>query len=563
MPRPIAVIDCETDPFLHGRVPKPFLWGYYDGTNYEEFTDVHSLVKFLAQKEQIVYAHNGGKFDYHYILDYLEPYQEITIINGRLAKFKIGQCELRDSYNILPTALSKYQKTEIDYSIFEEKERNKKHNSKLIRDYLYDDCVYLYQYVIGFIEQYGGALTLAGAAMKKWKQISGIELPYDHKGHLYENFKQYYYGGRCQSFEHGIIDVDFQMADINSAYPYAMLHEHPYTTEYITLEHEHFSFFDHCLNSQQTAFVRLTCTSRGALPYRGSDNGLYFPDDAVSREYFITGWELLAALETNTIHNVKIHEYTLWPDRINFSEYINYFYERRKIAKANGDIKESNYCKLMMNSLYGKFGSNPDNYSSYQVIDNNLLDENGVIMEGDKEWSFSGDLGDWTLIGADLDEKEQRFYNVATSASITGFVRAYLWRALCDCGRPLYCDTDSIAAVSIGSLPNGFGKELGQWEIEGEFNQAALAGRKLYSFAHSEPDKKDQYKTAHKGARLEPEQIIEIAKGAEIVYQPESPTYSIHKTPVNAFIEDTEESHKKYFTDRRIKMVVKELKESA
>lgn len=108
--RPIWTADCETDPFKRGRIPKPFLWGVYDGTACHLFERTEDFINFVQDKKVILYAHNGGKFDWHFILDYLEPFTPINIINGRIAKFKIGVCEFRDSYNILPIPLAAYQK---------------------------------------------------------------------------------------------------------------------------------------------------------------------------------------------------------------------------------------------------------------------------------------------------------------------------------------------------------------------------------------------------------------------------------------------------------------------
>ena len=56
----IWVTDSETDPFKAGRVPKPFIWGCYNGSEYHTFTDTDAMVDFFAEKEVIVYAHNGG-----------------------------------------------------------------------------------------------------------------------------------------------------------------------------------------------------------------------------------------------------------------------------------------------------------------------------------------------------------------------------------------------------------------------------------------------------------------------------------------------------------------------
>jgi hypothetical protein len=200
--------------------------------------------------------------------------------------------------------------------------------------------------------------------------------------------------------------------------------------------------------------------------------------------------------------------------------------------------------------LYGKFGSNPDEYKSYMVGEMEYVDDQGEAGEG---WRFSGELGPYILLARDLFESQQRYYNVGTAASITGYVRAFLWRAICGCSGVLYCDTDSIAAFRVDHLPNGYGKELGQWEKEGEFSRAALAGRKLYAMEYNTNYPRESknneplptHKIACKGVRLTPEEIFEVAKGREIVYEPENPIFSVHKAP--------------HFMNRRVRMVRKEL----
>ena len=148
MARKIAVADCETDPFMPGRIPKPFAWGYYDGEQYQEFRSTLEFVEFLKEQPVICYAHNGGKFDWHFILQELEPYDDIMVISGRIAKCNIGLAECRDSYNILPVPLSAYKKDDIDYAIMEEDERDKPENSEKISAYLKSDCVYSGKYSI-------------------------------------------------------------------------------------------------------------------------------------------------------------------------------------------------------------------------------------------------------------------------------------------------------------------------------------------------------------------------------------------------------------------------------
>ena len=118
----IAVIDAETDPFKFGRVPKPFCWGFYDGDIYKQFWGnslidcTVLLLDYLESRkdELIIYAHNGGKFDFLFFIEKLVG--KIRIVNGRILEAHLGIHTLRDSYAILPISLKKLGagKKEID-----------------------------------------------------------------------------------------------------------------------------------------------------------------------------------------------------------------------------------------------------------------------------------------------------------------------------------------------------------------------------------------------------------------------------------------------------------------
>ena len=226
-----AVIDSETDPFIFGRIPKPFIWGYYDGSIFKSFSDTKKLVEFISEQKITIYAHNGGKFDYMFLLDYINAYERPTIINGRLSKMRIGKCTLVDSYNILPIALANYQKDEIDYALFEESVRDNHMNE--ITDYLRSDCIYLYDIVCTYRDEYGADLTQAGGAIKTFQKMRNEKVPRHQDKSIFELFKPFYYGGRVQCFARGIIERPFSVYDINSAYPFAMTYRHPYGLGYI------------------------------------------------------------------------------------------------------------------------------------------------------------------------------------------------------------------------------------------------------------------------------------------------------------------------------------------
>lgn len=358
--RRIAVCDAETDPFKRERVPAPFLWGFYDGSQYQEFTTTAAFVEFLEAEDCICYAHNGGRFDWHFLLPYIEAYEEISLINGRIARFRLGQAECRDSYNLLPVPLAAYKKDDIDYSIMERAARAKPENARKIAAYLKSDCIYLWELITQFVERYGLQITQASASMKQWRKISNQEIPRTDKA-FYREWSDYYYGGRVQCFQSGVIDTDFIVGDINSAYPRAMLEKHPYSSNASIVKGY----------KAKADFYRLRAESTGAFPYKGDGGGLSFPSDGEIREFTVTGWEVQAARDTGTLKRAKFLESSTFINHVDFSDYVNFFYAERQRCKVAGDEAGSLFAKLFMNSggaPSGKLeGAPPDSGALRQV----------------------------------------------------------------------------------------------------------------------------------------------------------------------------------------------------
>lgn len=572
--QPFWTFDTETDPFLPGRLPQVFVCAAYCGENergveeYYEFTSLVEAIRFFETKKVIVYAHNGGKYDYHMtdfeedeqgdrvygkaFRDYINSDQPVMVINGRLARFKIGEAEFRDSLNIFPnTKLEQFQgKIKIDYAKFEKDRRSDPNIRAEISVYLRQDCKLLWEVVARYRKDYGCSLTQAGASMKYWTKMSKLEAPRQTKAQ-HDRYRPYYYGGRVQCFEYGVRDAQFSVADINSAYPFGMLSNHPFCTEAQLLDHlPATSKIEKCL-------VKVDAISRGALPWRDPNDGeLYFPDDEAGsrhrvRTYSVTGWELLTGLELDAIKVVNVREVHYFPQTVNFKEYIEYFYNLREEARLTGDVAGRTFGKYFMNGLYGKFGANPENYSEYVIASVDTY--TGWMLKGYRYYKPWGEryLMERSPTEEDLNDAngKWRFYNVATAASVTGYVRAHLFKALSRCSGLVYCDTDSVAARDTSRLE--YGTQLGQWKHEGRFDSYAIAGKKLYAFheegaeeAYDPEADKPTWKIASKGVNFAalasgrqdaqghsfpsgPEVIARIARGEKIVHEPDVPTYTI------------------------------------
>lgn len=522
--REIWAVDCETDPFKKGRIPRPFIWGAYNGSEYHEFATVETLVDFLSTRGAcLAYAHNGGRFDWHFLLHLLPAFEPLMVIAGRLARFRIGQCEYRDSWNIMPMALrAGGKKFEVeDWSIFESAARALPANRRVIQERLRTDCVYLFAMLEKFIAEFGLHLTQAGASMHAWSKIAQIDPPATSR-EFYHTFAPYYFGGRVECFQPGEVTRPFKIIDINSAYSYAMIHRHPWgeiPDEQRTLPQGR--------SAIERAFITVECAAAGAFPFRDRDGSLTFPADRVSRVFHVTGWEYLAALETGALGQHAIHSVLRLPLSIDFRSYMDHFYQMKTDAKKSGDKARYEFAKRFLNALYGKFGSNPEEYQEYTIVAPRFIE---VACESDG-YAFCAELGPWALLSRDIQESRQRFYNVAVAASVTGFVRAYDWRAIRSVGGVIYIDTDCLHCFDTGALPLSE-DTLGAWKVEAECDYGAYAGKKMYAAHTSDAwglahPKDKRWKIASKGVRLGHEEIIRVARGEELEYESDVPQFSL------------------------------------
>ncbi len=555
----IGTIDCETDPFEPGIFVYPFLWGVYldDGT-YLEFETVAALVHWLREEAPdglILYAHNGGKFDYHFLRDHIESDDPISVIAGRISRCKIGRVELRDSLNLFgQTRLADFSKKEIDYKLMRKGVRDQPAIRAEIREYLRYDCESLFKLVSTFIDRFGLQFTQAGAAMKYWKKHYAPDGYVPHStAQFYADYHQFYFGGRVQCFQNGHAFKKFRVYDINSAYPRAMLEKHPYSPNSIVV-----SKLPKTDDLISQCFIELDAVAKGCFPLRADDGSLFFPDDERKvRRYKVTGWEFLAALETDTVKIHKIVAVHVFDQSVSFRDYVEKFFAMRKEAKAAGDKAQDIFAKIFLNALYGKWASDPSRYEEFIL--------SSPDTEQFKHWWEAGYRGVEPWGGRimlsrplPLEKVKSRYFNIATGASITGWVRAHLWKSIQKTSGPIYCDTDAIAAEEFIGIDEG--DALGQWKREADCDEYAIGGKKNYCF-HIEGKPRDAFegidispldvrrqkpldvradakqwkelrecwKIASKGTDLSPRELMAISEGGEIKFRSQVPNYSVHK----------------------------------
>jgi len=514
--RPIYTLDIETDPFEHGRYPEPFAIGFYDGvrqTNFWGQDCIERMWDFIQTKTPgIIYAHNGGRFDIFYLMTWVAG-NPMRVINSRIIKAIIklskGHHEFRDSYAIMPFALGKFkgatQKLEIEIDKLH-RSRREKHKEEILA-YLGRDCETLWILCSAFVENFGAQLTIGTTSMKELRRIhtfSYLEAKQDA-----EIRSKFYYGGRVECLKKGLIAGRFKIYDVNSMYPYAMKsHKHPIgkpTSESLKI-------------GRHTCFVTASGENYGAFPMRVR-NSVDFRVERGTFNVSIHEWNV--AQEFGLFKCDKVLKCINFSERGTFEDFVDKFYNARLAAQASDDQIMSLFYKFIMNSAYGKFGQNPDNYKEYQIT------ESGVDMES-TGWipdRITKGRGDEEFIVWQKPSNDTSRYNVATGSSITGAARSILLAGLASSRNPIYCDTDSIVCEELLAA-NLESKELGGWKLEGECDYAAIAGKKLYALFQG-GETGEVVKQANKGVDVSAKDIVAVCKGETKVSMRNAPSFKL------------------------------------
>ena len=543
----LCTFDTETDPFKIGRVVKPFTCGFHivDSGEYWDFWGddcIEQFFEFLdanfSEQELLIMCHNWGNFDAYFCTDQFDSGSSPFIINGRLVRTILHGQEFRDSYANIPVALGNMGagvKLDIDYSKLERDVRDL-HRDEILA-YQKQDCIGLGVYVKNWFDMFGDKLTMASAALPMLRSFHGFETVPEY---IDDQLRPFYFGGRCECFETGVLKDDWKIYDVHSMYPAVMASEqHPISGHPIS------SY----VIGPRTFFAKIDATSDGCLPVRKPDGGLHFPHGRDS--YFASIHEINAGLETGTlvIHSV---EYAIdFEVSSTFQAFVDHFYSLRLKAAAAGDDILKLFYKLVLNSSYGKFAQDPRKYETYlfdpdemptpllcpscavnikgfqgritslcATCDSGLTSPFGwnidCVRDGKAVWCKPQ-----TRINKHGSISNRGFFNVATAASITAAARAKLWRGLCGADRPIYCDTDSIICRSFqGELHDN---RLGTWGREAVGDTACIGGKKLYAIFNDG----EEIKKASKGVKLTAQEIARVCAGEVVTYASPVPKFKL------------------------------------
>tara|TARA_Y100000310_G_scaffold345713_1_gene468692 strand:+ start:1985 stop:3739 length:1755 start_codon:yes stop_codon:yes gene_type:complete len=287
-----------------------------------------------------------------------------------------------------------------------------------------------------------------------------------------------YYGGRTECFYIGDIKEHVTVLDVNSMYPHVMQSlEFPRWLEAVETEPSVYDVERALKRYSVVASVALD-TDQPVYPYR-KDGKLVFP---VGRfQTTLAEAELNYALENG--HICSINQAAFYSRAAIFKPYVDFFYALRQEAKRIGDTVTNLHVKILLNSLYGKFGQRG---FVYEAAGTQEISKVGVWKVYDLD---TGETKYYRAIGGEIFELkkdgESKDSFPAISSCVTSAARLHLWQLIQKAGREnvLYCDTDSLLVNDTGleRLTDEIDElKLGALAVEYEATTGVIRGAKDY-----------------------------------------------------------------------------------
>jgi hypothetical protein len=272
-----------------------------------------------------------------------------------------------------------------------------------------------------------------------------------------EFFRLAYYGGRVEVFKHFGYGLNYY--DVNSLYPYVMLNKYPLPIKgnYVKVN----SFVKDELGIYECD-VEAPDIHIPVLPtkYNGK---LIFPTGKFSGVWCSPELEL--AIEKG--YKIKVKQGYIFPktDYI-FNDYVKYWY---KIKKTSSGAKKA-VAKLMLNSLYGKFGQRRQHKDLVPVFDK--IPEVAVIY------------GNMAFEVKDSYDFYNQYLHSEIAAFVSSYARVHLFKLMESVGleNVYYCDTDSI--ITSGTCK--VGDELGELKNEALIDKFIAIAPKMYAYVSNE-----------------------------------------------------------------------------
>ena len=322
--------------------------------------------------------------------------------------------------------------------------------------------------------------TIASTAMAAY--LFGF---YDHKIYIHNNSEAIdveraaYRGGRVECFRLGrLTDGPFYCLDVNSLYPAVMYHG-VFPRRLIRTRAKNSVDTIRAAVRDQSVIARVLVDSAEPA-YAVKRDRTIFP---VGRFWVtLTSPELVYALKRNHIR--KVERACFYEQSSLFARYVKRFYGLRQDFRSAQVPSYVEICKLLLNSLYGKFGQRAEVWTKIgDAPDEPDRTEDVFYPNSNRRGRIRYLMG----VVYELTGHEECFNSFpGISATVSAYARMYLYELMKIAGEEnyFYCDTDSLIvnAAGLARLDHLIDPvKLGCLKIEEISNFVDLRGLKDYS----------------------------------------------------------------------------------
>ena len=473
-------------------------------------------------------------FDISYPTDKMDDaWKELCVAShggtSKLNKYKKVKLSFKDSYRVLPLSLRKLAKAfdvsvqkstfphhlasydMLDYcgvSPTDPNDKNWSFRGTSVK-YLENDLNSLYLVLIAFLlviqrkymlnfYQYRSLPSLA-LAIYRAKFMPRVKIPV-LSGLIANTIRSAYFGGRIEVFKPVV--KDGYLYDVNSLYPSCMLNDMPAgipTYVYKPCLDTFFGFAEADVVAPNIRKPFLPRRIEGRTVFTlGSFRGWYFSE------------ELKYAKSLGYQINLQ-QGYKFERGKHIFTKYINHFYAMKKQASST---YEYYVAKLMMNSLYGRFGlKNEQTRSTFvdkeefnKIVEEHEIDkfheydENNYYVEykkvpAPKLTGWSAEFFKKVLVNE--QEKQGIKSSISIAAAITSYGRITMYKFIVrpDCH---YTDTDSIV-LSTKLDDEHVNNNLGGFKLEYAIADGIFVSPKAYAIKTADDQSVVKFKGISKG----------------------------------------------------------------
>ena len=499
---PIYCADFETTSFTQYKQEgetKVYLWCIKDvnetwcriGLEIEDFFETLFDLKL---PKIIVYFHNlsfDGEFIQWYLLknnykydDELENDKSFNAIidetsNIYMINVKVGESEIeiRCSYKLFPKSIEDIGE------MVGVKKLKETHNYEEIKsytslndlteeevNYINNDVTIMCK-LIKYLDSVGiNAVTMSSSAYKNWKKDKYFLCKYqfikDENDEINEIVRKSYRGGitKVNKKYQGVELEDVMSFDVNSLYP-SVMYDNPMPIGMGKI----YNTIKECILDRRYLYICVVVVSyvkvkKGYHSFIGNTAGFSYSrkynydDELTNKVLYLWGkeYELFKLVYEGTFEVSKVVGYK--KANYVFKDYIDRWYAVKENAKTPA---ERQLAKLMLNSLYGKFGMNDSRISKIPIGYN----EEGIIYK--------------------MNDTKSVYYDKKVASFITSMARvkyATMMNLLGDLF--VYGDTDSLY-VRGKTIPKVFedvvdDKKIGYWKYEGYYKRFKSLKAKCY-----------------------------------------------------------------------------------